>query len=411
MHFRRSTLLLLLCACLSGQPAARESRDLAVTRSSDSGTVTIHLHNDYSSAATAWILQCQVPQGGSRFHWTDQDLSFQTKPIEPGKEIEFAIRPMQAPMMQRAANPGSCEDFHVIAAVFADGTVSGDLQWIDAIVGDRRQAYQDLAKANEILSDAISKQTDAAGVIQQLTDWQKSARPEGMGGGKPSPTYGPTSGWRSNGTAPPVMRVSRSPVASAALWLVETQKESLPDAAKALADWRDRLARLPAVAESGEPSSRPLPMMRTGPFTPPTEVEMTGKPAPDFTLKDVDGHEFTLSSLRGKPVLLDFWATWCEPCREEMPHIKALYDQFKDKGLTVVCLDPNETADQARRYFEDNHYSFVNLLDTAGEANKNYNPGAIPRVVLIDKDGIVRYFHRGWGSGMDLTPEVRKLIE
>jgi peroxiredoxin len=93
-----------------------------------------------------------------------------------------------------------------------------------------------------------------------------------------------------------------------------------------------------------------------------------------------------------------------------MPHIKALYDRFKDKGLTVVCVDTNEPTETARKYFEEQKYSFINLMDSGGDASRKYGAGGIPRLVLIDKDGIVRYFHRGWGTGMDLTPEVNKLI-
>jgi len=72
---RHGALLLLICACLSGQPVIRETRGLAVTRTTDADWIIIHLRNDYSSAATAWILQCERPQGGSRHAWMDHDLS------------------------------------------------------------------------------------------------------------------------------------------------------------------------------------------------------------------------------------------------------------------------------------------------------------------------------------------------
>jgi peroxiredoxin len=405
----RCALLLFFCACLSGQPAAPVKRDLSLTRASDAGTVTIHLRNESSSPATAWIVQCETPQGGSRHHWNDQDLSFQTTPIEPGKETEFEIRPRPPAMVARTAE-GSCEDFHVIVAVFADGTVSGDLRWINAIVADRRQAYRDIAKAIEILSAAIAGKADMPAVSKQLTDWQKSELPGGMAG-LPSPTYGPSSGWMSNGTAPPPRRPFRSPVPNAALWLIENQKKSLPEAVKALSDWRDRLAKLPGVGEAGEHVAPVNGRISTRQFSPPTEPELVGKTPPEFTLKDVDGREITLASMRGKPVLLDFWATWCEPCREEMPQIQALYDQFKDKGLMVVGIDTDESAATAKKYFEDQHYSFVNLLGSGNDVVKKYGAEMIPMVMLIDKDGAVRYVHHGWGSGIDLSAEVKKLVE
>ena len=143
-------LLPLLCACLCGQAPAPPTRNLAVTRASEAGTATIHLRNAYASAATAWNLQCETPGGGSRYYWNDQDLSFQTTPLAPGEEIEFTIRPRPAAMMQRVSDTSTCDDFRLIAAVFAYGTVSGDLRWIDAILAERRQTCQDIAKANDI---------------------------------------------------------------------------------------------------------------------------------------------------------------------------------------------------------------------------------------------------------------------
>jgi hypothetical protein len=117
-------------------------------------------------------------------------------------------------MRQQMANNGTCADFHSIAAVFNDGTVSGDLEWINGVIADRRQAYQDIAKATEILKTAIAKGSETPGVIQELTDWRKSEAPAGMNA-RPSATHGPSWGYQSRGTAPPKMRMSRSPVPGA----------------------------------------------------------------------------------------------------------------------------------------------------------------------------------------------------
>jgi|SRR5579871_348410 len=410
MHMRCGTLLFVFCACLAAQPGARVTRNLAVTVNGKGEDETIRIRNEYSSPATAWILQCETPQGGSRHYWNDQDLSFQTTPLAPDQEIEFKFPRQPPPMRQQLADNGTCTDFHTIAAVFADGTVSGDLRWINAVVADRRQAYQDIAKATEIVNAAISKGTDTSAVIQQLTDWGKGEMPAGRPI-KATATYGPSWGFQSKGTAPPQMRLSRSPVPGAALWLVDTQAMKLADAVKALAEWSTRLAKLPPVTETGASSPAPIRRLTSGPFTPPSEPEITGKPAPEFALEDVDGHKFTLASLRGKPVLLDFWATWCEPCRESMPHVQALYEQFKEKGLIVLGIDTNEPAEKARKYFAEQKYSFANLLGSGSDVIKKFGAEAIPRVILIDKDGVVRYVHTGWGSGMDITPEVKKLIE
>jgi len=409
MKMRYGTLFFIFCACLAAQPA-RPVRELAVTFNGDGDNEVIRVRNQYSSPATAWILQCETPTGGSRHYSNDQDLSFQTKPIAAGEEIEFKIPPRNPAMMQQTRDQSTCADFHAIAAVFADGTVSGDLRWIEAVVADRRQAYQDIAKATEILNTASTKGTDTADVVKQIADWQKSNAPAAMTP-RPVATYGPNWGWQSNGTAPPRMRMFRSPVPGATLWLIETQAMKLPDAVKALSEWRDRLAKLAPVAETGSPSPAPMRNLMNGPFTPPADPELLGKPAPDFTLKDVDGGEVKLSALRGKPVLLDFWATWCEPCRESMPHVQSLHEQFKDMGLVVLGIDTNEPADKARQYFADQKYSFANLLGAGNDVVKNYGANSIPRLILIDKDGMVRYAHTGWGNRMDVTPEVKKVVE
>jgi peroxiredoxin len=407
---RCATVMFVFCVCLAGQPGGRVIRNLAVTPTGEGKDETIHLRNEYSSPATAWILQCETPQGGSRHYWNDQELSFETKPIAPGQEIEFTFPSSPPRMTQQLADNGTCTDFHAIAAVFADGTVSGDLSWINAVVADRRQAYREIAKATDILNTAISNGTDTPAVMQQLTDWGKSEMPAGMPA-RPLATHGPSWGFQSRGTAPPPMRIFRSPVPGAALWLIDTQAMKLPDAVKALAEWSNRLAKLPPAAETGAPSPAPNRLLTGRPFTPLSEAELVGKPAPEFTLKDIAGREITLASLRGKPVLLDFWATWCEPCRESMPHIQGLYDQFKEKGLMVLGIDINESAEEARKYFVDQKYSFASLLGSGSDVTKNYGAESIPRVVLIDKDGVVRYVHSGWGAGMDITPEVKKVIE
>ncbi len=398
---RCCTLLFVSCAYLSGQPA----RDLSLTVTDVGGAKSYHLRNQYSSPATAWILMCETDKGGSRYHWDDQELGLEPKPIDPGKEIEFKIPPRPAMMVQQTGDSSTCDDFRLAAAIFADGTVTGDLRWISAVVSDRRKAYQDLAKASGILEDTVKAGTPPAEATQKLNAWRDGER------GMPrrnSPSAGGSNGWSSRGTDPPRFSFLGPLAASATLWLIQDQQKSLPDAIKLLGEWRDRLAKLvPVTSAEGPFPSSPVTRLQT----PVPQPDLVGKPAPDFTLKDVDGHEVALKSLRGKFVLLSFWGTWCPPCREEMPHIKSLYDEFKDRCLVVVCVAVNDTADKTRKYFEDQKLPFLNLLDDERDVSTKYGAGGVPRVILIDKEGAVHYFHRGWGPRMDLRPEVVKLVD
>ena len=109
----------------------------------------------------------------------------------------------------------------------------------------------------------------------------------------------------------------------------------------------------------------------------------------------MDGHEVALKDLRGKTVFLDFWATWCEPCRKDVPEITALEKEFKDKGLVVVGIDFSDPADKARKYFEEEKLTFTNLLDPERDAFNKYGGGGIPKVVLIDKEGAIALQVRG----------------
>ncbi|MFQ5340225.1 MAG: redoxin domain-containing protein [Anaerolineae bacterium] len=120
-----------------------------------------------------------------------------------------------------------------------------------------------------------------------------------------------------------------------------------------------------------------------------------GEPAPDFTLPTPDGESVTLSELRGRPVLVNFWATWCPPCKIEMPDIENLYQKYKDQGFTVIAVDQQESPDAVRQYFADMGLSFQPVIDSSGEIFNLYRVVALPTSYFIDSDGIVRFQHRG----------------
>jgi thiol-disulfide isomerase/thioredoxin len=119
--------------------------------------------------------------------------------------------------------------------------------------------------------------------------------------------------------------------------------------------------------------------------------------APDFQLKSLAGSTVSLSALRGRPVLLNFWATWCGPCRFEMPFLQQLSDdaRWQARGLVLLAVNLEESEADVRKFMADNALSFTVLLDTAGKAGRLYNISAIPTTYIIDKDGIIKNSRRG----------------
>ena len=125
-------------------------------------------------------------------------------------------------------------------------------------------------------------------------------------------------------------------------------------------------------------------------------VELVGKTAPPLRLKTLDGKEFDLGSLRGKPVLVDSWATWCAPCRESMPHLAKLYDEFKEKGLALVSVSKDDDPADAARFIVKYKYSWLNVADPKWESDGDWGESAIPRLVLIGKDSTVLFESLGF---------------
>lgn len=119
-----------------------------------------------------------------------------------------------------------------------------------------------------------------------------------------------------------------------------------------------------------------------------------GRAAPDFLLQTPNGAELRLSDLRGKPVLVNFWASWCTPCREEMPRIVRAYGANKDADFTVVAVDLQENADAIREFADDFGMSFPVVIDRTGEVGDTWRIGGpvegIPSSYFIDANGIVQ---------------------
>ncbi len=145
----------------------------------------------------------------------------------------------------------------------------------------------------------------------------------------------------------------------------------------------------PSVQDTGGSSQEGS--STTGPkgseLTPAPEI---GRLAPDFTLVDMEGNEVTLSDFRGKTVFINFWATWCPPCRAEMPEIEAVYQEYKDKDVVVIGVDILEPEDVVRQFVEQGGYSWIFILDATGAVSDDYRITAIPTSFFIDREGIIQ---------------------
>lgn len=124
----------------------------------------------------------------------------------------------------------------------------------------------------------------------------------------------------------------------------------------------------------------------------------------DFQLEDLYGTTRSLSSFQGKVVFLNFWATWCGPCRSEMPSMQKLYDELKDEGLEIVAVDLQEGKDQVKRFVDNGKLTFPVLLDKDGQTGAVYGARSIPTTYLIDRKGSI--FARVIGAREWHTPEI-----
>ncbi|MFC1952384.1 peroxiredoxin family protein [Chloroflexota bacterium] len=115
-----------------------------------------------------------------------------------------------------------------------------------------------------------------------------------------------------------------------------------------------------------------------------------GNLTPDFQLQSTDGQTVSISSLRGKPVLINFWATWCPPCRSEMPYIQEIYEEWSGKGLVVLAINIGESSTQADGFMQSNNLTFTVLLDTTQKVAQSYNITGIPTTFFVDEDGIIK---------------------
>ena len=140
------------------------------------------------------------------------------------------------------------------------------------------------------------------------------------------------------------------------------------------------------------------------------ERSMIGMEAPDFTLSDPSGKAVHLRDLRGKVVVVDFWATWCGPCRALMPHIQKMHERLAGKGLTILGLDVGEDAATVAKFAKAQSYTFRLLLDAEPEVTSRYFVQAYPTTYVIDRAGRIAFRDMGAGKPEDLQAAVEKAL-
>lgn len=137
-----------------------------------------------------------------------------------------------------------------------------------------------------------------------------------------------------------------------------------------------------------------------------------GSLAPDFELTDVNtGQPIKLSSLSGKPVWINFWASWCPPCKAEMPIMKQVYAKYKSQGLVIVGVDMREKVDEVKQFTGSNGYDWTFVIDSDGQVTDRYFVSGIPSHFFIGRDGVIKSIRVGEMTPGDMEENVSKIID
>jgi peroxiredoxin len=137
-----------------------------------------------------------------------------------------------------------------------------------------------------------------------------------------------------------------------------------------------------------------------------------GSRAPEIELSDLSGKVVKLSDLKGKVVLVDFWASWCVPCKEELPVLEALHKKYAGDGLVIIGVNADSERDNMTKFLRRTKLSFTVVHDVDRKVAGRYAPTKMPSSYLIDRSGLVRYVHAGYraGDADKLESEIKTLL-
>lgn len=145
----------------------------------------------------------------------------------------------------------------------------------------------------------------------------------------------------------------------------------------------------------------------------PAAMPSTGSIAPGFTLKSNSGKNLKLGDFRGQVVMINFWATWCGPCRQEMPHLNRLHERYHKAGFALLGINIDDQPRVAREMIQKLNVAFPVLFDTDKRVSRLYDVSAMPSSLLIDRDGRIRYIHLGYRAGYEIQydNQIRELLK
>lgn len=139
---------------------------------------------------------------------------------------------------------------------------------------------------------------------------------------------------------------------------------------------------------------------------------LVGEAAPDFALKSAGGENLRLSEYQGEVVMINFWATWCGPCRQEMPLLDELYGRYQRVGFQLLGVNIDDDSDKAMDMVKELGVSFPVLFDSDKSVSRRYAVEAMPVTILVDRSGTVRHVHHGYKPGYEekYLAQVRALL-